>query len=266
MQSMTPESVPTAPALVFNAVSVSELKAGKTPRKAAPTLNEVSFVVREGESVGILGSVLDGVSLVKEVASGLVAPGSGQVFVRRHPAVMDMRSTFADDETLWANMERVAMSLELNGSRLKTAVTRILKRLEMEDQASTPCGEMDVLETERARLATHLHANSSLLLIEEPPAKGRALLHEDGRQGVDRHLRLGGSLLLTGRDPQLMRKVCSRIIWLHQGAIIMDAPSRDVVRNFGRLESVREDKEKTAQMYRRYARHYPGVEIITEPN
>lgn len=253
-----------APSLVFNEVTVSGKKTGKASRRQSTDLSEASFVVREGEAVGILGSASDGVSLLKEAASGLLTPASGQVFVRSQPVVMDAGSAFDMDETLRFNMERVAMSLELNGARLKAAVSRILKRLGMDDQAETQCGELEPREIERARLATHLHAGPSLLLIEEPLERGRALIDEDGRHGIERHLRLGGSLVLAGRDPQLIRKVCSRIVWLHQGAIIMDAPSKDVVRNYGRLESVRDDKEKTAQMYRRYARHYRGLQIITD--
>ncbi|MGP5164606.1 ATP-binding cassette domain-containing protein [Arthrobacter rhombi] len=264
MLSPTTESVSTTPALVFNAVSISGKLIGKTTRKQSTGLNDVSFVVGEGESVGILGSAADGVTLLKAAASGVTSPATGQVFVRSQPALIDAESAFDSNETLRSNMERVAMSLELNGTRLKAAVERILKRFEMEDLAETQCGEMDPLEIERVRLATHLHAGPSLLIIEEPVARGRALNDEDGRQGIERHLRLGGSLLLAGRDPQLLRKVCSRIIWLHQGGIIMDGPSVEVTRKFGRLESLRGDKTKTSQLYRRYARQYLGLQIITE--
>ncbi len=264
MPSATTELDPKLPALVFNAVSVAGKQMGKTTRKKPTDLTDVSFIVREGESVGIIGGPADGVTLLKAAAVGAMSPAAGQIFVRSQPVVMDAASTFDMDETLRANMEGVAMSLELNGTRLKAAVDRILTRLGMDDQAEAQCGELEPREIERVRLATNLHAGPSLLLIEEPAARGRALIEEDGRQGIERHLRLGGSLILAGRDPQLIRKVCSRIIWLHRGAVIMDAPSAEVVRNYGRLESVRGDKEKTAQMYRRYARHYPGLQVITE--
>lgn len=266
MSSPTNEPAAMVPTLVFNAVFVSRKRGGKTAKKRSEGLRDVSFAIREGESVGILGGGADGVTLLKETAAGLLAPDAGQVFVRSQPSVMDAGTAFDMDETLRSNMERTAMSLELNGSRLKAAVGRILKRLGMDDEAETQCGELEPLEIERARLATHLHAAPSLLVIEEPLARGRAMIDDDGRQGIERHLRLGGSLVLAGQDPRLMRKVCSRIVWLHQGAVIMDAPSMDVVRNHGRLDSVRDDKEKTAQMYRRYARHYPGQHIITESN
>ncbi|MBM6621130.1 ABC transporter ATP-binding protein [Micrococcaceae bacterium RIT802] len=264
MNSRTGENRGAPAALVFNDVSSRDQKSGKARRGPRVEIAEVSFYVNEGEAVGLVGTPADGTSILLRTAAGSISPLSGDVYVRSRAAVMDAGTAFDLDETLRANVERVAMSLEFNGAKLKTAVSKILSRLGMEDEADSPCVDIDPLDVEKVRLEVNLYAGPTLLLIDEPLARGRALLDENGREGVERHLRLGGAMVLAGRDPRVMRRLCSRIIWLHKGRIIMDASSDEVARSYGRLDKVRDDKSKVEQIYRRYARHYPGLKIITQ--
>lgn len=253
-----------APSMVFNAVSIPGSRDGKKTRHRTSGLNDVSFVVHEGESVGILGSPADGVTMLKEAAAGLVAPAEGQVLVRSQPVVMDAGSAFDVDETLETNVERLVMSLELNGSKLKKAVTRILQSVGLGDFATVLCADNDELDVERARLAAVLHANPSLLIVDEPPVRGKALLDPTGRQALERYLRTGGSFVVVGREPRVLRRICSRIVWLHDGQIIMEGSASDVARKYDLLESYKGDKAKINQLYRRLARTYPGMHIVVQ--
>ncbi|WP_372699685.1 ATP-binding cassette domain-containing protein [Arthrobacter sp. JSM 101049] len=264
MSSPTAENEARTAALVFDDVSAKDQ--GKTRAKRGPRheIAGLSFYVNEGQAVGLLGGPADGTSVLLHTAAGRITPETGNVYIRPRVAVMDAGTSFDLDETLRANVERVAMSLEFNGSKLKAAVTRILAQTAMEDEAESPCVEIDPLDVEKVRLAATLYAGPSLVLVDEPLARGRAFLDEAGRERVERHLRLGGSMVLAGREPRVMRRLCSRIIWMNKGNIIMDAPSDEVARNFGRIEKVRDDKAKVEQIYRRYARHYPGLKIVTQ--
>ncbi|WP_417234071.1 ATP-binding cassette domain-containing protein [Arthrobacter sp.] len=257
------KSVPPA-ALVFDDVTATDKKSGNAKRGPLNSISNVSLVVNAGEAIGLLGGPADGTSVLLRTAAGRIAPSRGDVYIGPRPTLMDTGSAFDLGDTLQANVERIAMSLELNGSRLKSAVSKILTRMEAEEQADTPCAEIDALKVERVRLAAILQAGPSLLLIDEPLARGRALLADEGREGLERHLRLGGALVLAGQNPVVMRKICSRIIWLHKGEVILDAPTSEASRKYKLLEGVSGDRVKTLQMYRRIAGQYPGLKIITQ--
>lgn len=264
MSSPTVESEGRAAALIFDDVSAKDQSKARAKRGPRNEIAGLSFYVNEGQAVGLLGGPGDGTSVLLHTAAGSITPESGDVYIRPRAAMVDAGTSFDLDETLRANIERVAMSLEFNGSKLKTAVARILVQTDMEDDAGSYCVDIDPLDVEKVRLAATLYAGPSLLLVDEPLARGRAFLDDAGRELVERHLRLGGSMVLAGREPRIMRRLCSRIIWLNKGGIIMDAPSDEVARSFGRLEKVRDDKAKVEQIYRRYARNYPGLKIVTQ--
>ncbi len=258
------EEIQGAPSVVFNAVAIHGKRDVRRTRQRTSGLSDVSFVVHGGEPVGILGSQADGVAMLKDAAAGVLLLAEGQIFVRSQPVVMDAGSAFDLDETLEANIETLVMSLELNGSKIKKAVARILQSVGLADSATVLCADIDELDIERARLAAVLHANPSLLIMDEPPVRGKALLDPTGKQALERYLRTGGSFLVIGREPRVLRRICSRIIWLHDGKIIMDGPAPDVARKYDLLESYKGDKAKINQLYRRFARSYPGMRIVVQ--
>jgi len=248
----------------MSAVTSGQGKQARSKRERNHPLDGFSLVIREGESVGLLGTPLDGTPLVLKLASGLVSPESGEIFVRTQPAVMDSASAFALDETLRFNVERVAMNLEINGAKLRNAVNKILGHTGMVDHAETLCSEIEPLDVERVRLGAVLGARPTLVLMDEPLARGRALTQSAGREAIERHLDRRGSLLLVGRTPQVMKRVCTRIVWLHEGKIIMDADAASVAREHSRMSNLGEDKAKVAQMYRRFARQYAGIKLVLQ--
>lgn len=264
MTSAATKRRPPRPTLVMRAIYARQSKQARSKRERDHRVEDFSLVVQEGESVGLLGSPLDGTPLVLKLATGLVAPDEGDIYIRTQPAVIDAASAFALDETLAFNVERVAMNLEINGAKLRAAVNAILAQTGMDDQADELCSDIEAVDVERVRLAAVLHARPSLVLIDDPLARGRALMDEDGRERIGDYLNRQGSILLVGRTPQVMRRVCSRIVWLHEGKVIMDGPVAAVAREHGRMVSVGDDKAKAAQMYRRFARQHQGIHIVLQ--
>lgn len=251
-------------ALVFDEVHATGAPKKGSKRTPPPRVTGISAVISSGESVGILGDASDGVAVLMQTAAGIIKPKSGAVYVRSQPAQINATTAFSLDVTLRANVERAAMSLDLNGARLKMAVRRILARLELEAQENELCVDIDPLDVERARLAATLMAAPSLMLIDEPPLKGRALMDARAEEDLDRFLRTGGSLIVAGREPTVMRRVCQRILWMKQGEILMDSTAAVVARDFARLDEAKDDRIKTAQMRRRFASDYSGVKVVTQ--
>lgn len=263
MPSQATDSRRDQPVLVVDQVTARETTKGRSRRTAAAKVDNISFVMSEGEAVGILGTQADGTDVLLGIAAGLIEPDRGDVYVRSQPAQLTSQTVFALDETLRTNIERVAMALELNGARLRTAVKSILLNLELEDQADVACADLEPIDVERARLAAILHAKPNLVLISEPQVRGRALLNEEGRGAVERYLQAGGALMVVGRDPEIMRRICGRIIWVKDGRILMDSTTAAVTRNFGRLTAASDDHRKAAQLYRRLSNEYVGLTIVT---
>lgn len=252
------------PVLLFDDVHAESSAKKRAAGRVSPRVSGISAVVRSGESVGILGEQDDGVSVLMQAAAGLITPEDGTVLVRSQPAQINAATAFPLDETLRANVERVAMSLELNGAKLRKAVQRIFARLDLENCANELCADVDPIDIERVRLAATLQAGPALLLMDEPLVRGRALLGSGADDGLERFLRTGGAFLLAGRDPTVMRRVCQRILWLKEGEIIMDSPAAVVAREYARLEEVKGDRKKAGQLYRRFARDYAGIKVVAQ--
>lgn len=255
---MTSSYVDT-PSLVFDGVSTIAESTSKNSAVAA--LNSITFYISKGEALGLISRVTDGANAVIQLLAGTDQPSKGVVLVRSRIAWLDQSTELDVGETLRVGLTRTAMNLGINGKKLKNTVSAVLTELDLELHAETVVGEMEAVDAERARLLAVLSADPDLLIIRNPPARGAAIVEEQGRYIIGQYLERGGSVLVVEEAPRIMRRICQRMVWLRDGEIIMDGPRTYVSREFNRSISFASDKTKLAQLFRRFKRQYIGVEL-----
>lgn len=231
--------------------------------KSAPRLDGISLQLLAGESVGVLGSVSDGSKLLIDLISGRLAPTAGNVFVRPQSCLLEAPTTAELKQSLFETLERIAMAQDVNGRSLKRAVARTVKQAGLdEEQLGMPLSELDASVIDLARLSAAINASPAVLMATSSVAAGHSLVREPGNVWFERYLARGGSALVFGDNTRTMIHICSRIIWIHEGRVLMDKPAIEVHRAQIGLAKIGDDKALAARYLRRYQQHYVPPQFL----
>ncbi|MGY5318973.1 hypothetical protein ACXA45_07005 [Neomicrococcus lactis] len=266
MTLTTPNSGENRPALVVQNVSAEhQQKSAASQRNSnRPTLEDVSFHLVEGESLGILGTVADGIGLLADVICGRLEPTLGDVFVRPSLCLLEDLTPTELQQNLYEAVERLAMTQDVNGRSLKKNVERTVRQSALdEDQLFTRVADLDTSVVDLARLSAALNTSPSVLLATSSIATGNALLTDPGNVWFERYIARGGAAVVFGQTTRTMVRACSRIIWLHEGRVLMDRPAMEVHRAKTLLDNGKSDKPLVGQYIRRYQQEYEAPRFRT---
>jgi ABC-2 type transport system ATP-binding protein len=215
-------------------------------------LRGVSFVVRPGEAVAYLGPNGAGKSTTVKVIAGLLRPDGGQVKVCDHdvaaaPLEAKKRLGYVPDnarlyETL-TPVEYLSLVAELYHLDPAVAGERLTQMLHAFDLDSVGQRAIETLsrgQRQKVLLIGALVHDPDVLLLDEPLngldiGSGLAL-----RQIIDRLLQRGKAILFCSHILEVVERLCSRTIVLHQGQIVADEPTSSLLRRGagGSLEAV----------------------------
>jgi len=206
----------------------------------------VSFDVREGETVGLVGESGCGKSTAATTMLGLEAPTGGSVHFdgedvteygradrkrfRRRAAMVFQDPNTAFDPGMTVG-ESVAEPLEIHGlddaERKRTIVEELLELVEMSaEDASRHPHEFSGGQKQRIALARALVLNPDLLVADEPvSALDVSVQAEILTLLDDLQSQLGLSMLLITHDLGVVRAVCDRVAVMYLGKIVEKGPT-----------------------------------------
>ena len=172
----------------------------------------LSFEVKSGEAVAILGRNGSGTSTLLRILSGLMMPGEGSVILD----VLDPRLDLAMasvEQSLYPQLtvaEHLEFAAELRGCEAK--VDELLTKVGLAAARNAFASQLSTGMKVRLRVAQAIQTSPKLLLMDEPGAaldeEGRALVEEVCREQVAR-----GALILATNDPT-ERRLTQRAIVL----------------------------------------------------
>ncbi|MCC6467835.1 MAG: ABC transporter ATP-binding protein [Alphaproteobacteria bacterium] len=204
---------------------------------AVNILRGISFRVRAGETVGIVGPSGSGKSTLMMVTAGLERPSAGRIRVAGHDLLTldeDALARFRRDHvgivfqsfhlvpTMTA-LENVAIPLEFAGRADAFArAGEALGQVGLSHRLTHYPGQLSGGEQQRVALARAFAVHPRLLLADEPTGNlDQATGHQIIDLLFDLRQRHGTSLLLITHDPELAER-CGRIVRIHDGRIAED--------------------------------------------
>lgn len=208
-------------------------------------LEELSFAVAEGESLGLLGVNGAGKTTAMNLLLGLTSPTSGMVRMFgldlwKHRVEILRKINFSSAYTalpsnllVWQNLTVFA---RLYGVRHpKRRVNALLEELEITHLRKSVTGRLSAGESTRVNLAKALLNEPRLLLLDEPTAS----LDPDIADRVRKLLRklqreTGLSILYTSHNMRDIEEVCDRLIFLHGGKVLAEGTPGEVHEKFNR--------------------------------
>jgi len=202
----------------------------KTKFKEFPAIADLTFSIRSGERVGIVGRNGAGKTTLLKILSGALAPTSGSVHIDGPvQALMQIGLGFHPDFSGYDNMRSSLIYNGLDAEQTKRAVEEIVDFVELGDFLHQPFKTYSLGMRSRLQFATATAIHPDILVIDEVLGAGDAYFSAKSADRVKRLTGSGCTLFLVSHGMQQVLQFCDRVLWLDSGKLVMDGPALDVV-------------------------------------
>ncbi|MEN5059262.1 ABC transporter ATP-binding protein [Luteimonas sp. TWI1416] len=224
-------------------------------------LRDVSFSIRRGQTVGIVGRNGSGKSTLLQMIAGTLNPTEGSVVVRgKVAALLELGSGFNPEFTGRENVYLNATILGLSRDQIEQRLESILEFADIGEFIDQPVRSYSSGMSVRLAFAVIVHVDADILIIDEALAVGDAFFSQKCMRFL-REFQKKGTLLFVSHDAAAVTNLCESAVWLHNGRMRMTGTSREVVESYmteqhvvGRREAGAEDIVVTHKSPRRVDR------------
>lgn len=183
-------------------------------------LNDVSFEVKRGEILGIIGRNGAGKSTLLKVISGIYKPSSGKVVTAGRVAPMlELGSGFDMELSGHDNIFLNGAILGFSEEFLKSKYDEIVAFSELGGFIDMPLKTYSSGMLARLAFSVATVIEPEILIVDEILAVGDAAFQEKSRARMLELMSGGTTVLFVSHSLQQIREMCDRVIWLEHGAI-----------------------------------------------
>lgn len=211
---------------------------GQNKYRILHALQDISLDIKKGEVVGIVGTNGSGKSTLLKIISGAQPQTSGTVMVDRSKVQLltlgtgfDMELTARenvylngsligyDREYIDKNYEKIVQFAELEGfmeEKMKNFSSGMMSRLAFS-------------------IAT-MRDTPEILILDEVLSVGDLFFHQKSERKIQEMIQSGSTVLIVSHSPNVIRKNCTRAIWIEKGVLMADGKPDEVCTKYERMQ------------------------------
>lgn len=218
--------------------SFKDLLAGRR-RRTRPgefwALRDVSFDVRPGEAIGVVGRNGQGKSTLLKLVAGVMLPDEGSVTVTGGVApLIEITGGFVDDLTVRDNVYLTAGLHGMSRPQIDVRFDDIIGFAEIGDFLDTPYKHLSSGMKVRIAFAVISQLEEPIMLVDEVLAVGDKAFREKCYARIDELLAGGRTLFFVSHNERDLRRFCTRGLYLDKGALVLDASIDEVLEHYNR--------------------------------
>lgn len=193
-------------------------------------LRDVSFDVRPGESIGVVGRNGQGKSTLLKLVAGVLIPDEGSVEVMGGVApLIEITGGFVGDLTVRENVRLTAGLHGMPKAEVSRRFDGIIDFAELADFVDTPYKHLSNGMKVRLAFAVVSQLEEPILLVDEVLAVGDRAFREKCYARIDELLADGRTLFFVSHNERDLRRFCTRGLYLDKGRLAMDASIGEVL-------------------------------------
>lgn len=197
--------------------------------RAQEVLKEISFPVRRGETVGLIGRNGSGKSTLLSIICGTLPASSGDVVISgKIAALLELGAGFNPELSGSENLDLCAKIYGLSDQQIADRYDSMVRFADIGEYISQPVKTYSSGMFTRLAFAVVAHVDADILVIDEALAVGDAYFVQKCMRFLSAFKEAGGTLLFVSHDMASVTSLCDRAIWLRDGRIAMDASPKEV--------------------------------------
>ena len=199
-------------------------------------LRGVSFSVRKGETVGIVGRNGSGKSTLLQIIAGTLTPTTGAVEVRgRVAALLELGAGFNPEFTGRENVLVNGSILGLSRAEIDSRFQEIVDFAEIGDFIDQPVRTYSSGMVVRLAFSVQANVPKDILIVDEVLAVGDEAFQRKCFSRLQEFKEEGGTVLFVSHDGGLVMQLCDRAILLEGGELMLQGRSKSVVHLYQRF-------------------------------
>ena len=208
-----------------------EILSGGRKRYAHETraLDNVSFSLKKGGRLGIIGENGSGKSTLLKVLAGVLTPSSGVVQVNgRISALLELGAGFNPELPGAENIRQFCMLHGMHSDEIDEAVPDIIKFSELRDAINHPVKTYSSGMAVRLGFACAVYVKPEILIVDEALSVGDAYFQNKCLHKIKSLLDEGATFIYVTHAADAIRSLCNQGIWMERGRVRQAGPSSEV--------------------------------------
>ncbi len=188
-------------------------------------LNGISFQVRKGETVGIIGTNGSGKSTILKIITGVLTPTTGEVKVEgKISALLELGAGFNMDYTGIENVYMNGTMMGYTRKEMDAKLQDILDFAEIGDFVYQPVKTYSSGMFVRLAFALAINVDPEILIVDEALSVGDVFFQSKCYHRMEEIRKKGTTILMVTHDMGSIIKYCDRVVLLNKGAFIAEGP------------------------------------------
>ena len=193
-------------------------------------LRNVSFTVRQGESVGVIGPNGAGKSTLLQVLAGIITPSEGWVEVDGHvSSLLTLGVGFDTDLSGTDNIRLAGAFMGIDHKQVEERLPGIVAYADLGEFIDAPIKTYSSGMRARLGFAIATAVEPDILILDEVLSTGDAAFRTKSKQRVGELVREAKAIVLVTHDMNWVQEYCTRAILIEKGRIVLEGAPNDVV-------------------------------------
>lgn len=240
--------------------------------KDITALNEVTFRVKEGETLGIIGENGAGKSTLLKILTGILLPTGGRVDVDGNiTGLLELGTGFNFEFTGLKNIYMNGMLLGMSREEIDSKVNDIIAFTELGKFIEEPVKTYSSGMVMRLAFSIAIHVETSAFVIDESLSVGDAYFQQKSMKRIREFREKGGSIVFVSHDMNAIKVLCDRALLLSHGSVLEEGEPDKVINTYNFLlakkskgEEIRFEGDGDKKSYGNFRVEIAKVEFLNE--
>lgn len=183
-------------------------------------LNGISFCVRRGEAIGLIGKNGCGKSTTLKLLTRILHPNEGEIKINgRISSLIELGAGFHPDMTGRENIYTNASIFGITKKEVEKRLNTIIRFSELEEFIDNPVRTYSSGMYMRLAFAVAINVDADVLLVDEILAVGDSAFQKKCFEKLKAIKENGTTIVIVSHSMEQMYKICDRLIWIENGLI-----------------------------------------------
>jgi lipopolysaccharide transport system ATP-binding protein len=196
-------------------------------------LHDVSFDLRQGETLGVIGRNGAGKSTLLRLLAGIIAPDTGEVIRRvERVSLLALQAGFIQYLTGRQNAILSGILLGLTRKQVEERMDEMIRFAELEDFIDEPLRTYSSGMRARLGFTVAFQADPDVLLVDEVLGIGDASFKEKSAAAMRQKIATDKTVVIVTHQPESVLDLCNRMAWVHQGVTVEVGEPKTVLEHY----------------------------------
>ena len=192
----------------------------------------VSFVIHEGETIGIVGSNGSGKSSLMRAIAGLYPATKGAVYAYGKPTMLGVGAALLPNLSGEKNIILGGLAMGFEKKEIFESSQSIIDFSGLKDSIDLPMRTYSQGMSARLRFSIAASKKHDILIIDEALAVGDRQFRLKAEEKIRQMRKDAGTVFLVSHNMKSIQDTCSRVLWIEKGELVMDGEPKEVCAAF----------------------------------